>query len=201
MECFGLEVHVVSFLADVSRSQKLSHFFLDVAEDWSEFLQSLGLHAGYCPGEWRIYQNLVAHIEGEISELVQTPVVKVSSVATVSSTTHQNCQKNDSALLSCLVETTSTVLVTGQVTGTVGTKGTSVTNWRVKYPIPVQKLEIPFSKGGDTRTGIGSHGLIPLLRLLHDIADVNLDILHVLDGKAAFHLIHLVTSFWSNICI
>ena len=194
MEGLRLEVEVAPLLAGVGACQQLGHLLLDVTQNWTKLLEGLGLDPGYRPGEWRVHQDLVAHLEGEVSELLQAPVVEVSAVSAVGGAAHEDREEDDPPLLGGLVQAAGPSLVPGQVAGTVGTEGAPIADRGVEDFVPVYQLEVPVSQRGDARIGERAHGLVPLLHLLHYRADVNLDILHVLDRKTAFHLIHLLTS-------
>ncbi len=121
-------------------------------------------------------------------------MVEVSAVSAVGGAAHEDREEDDPPLLGGLVQAAGPSLVPGQVAGTVGTEGAPIADRGVEDLIPVYQLEVPVSQRGDARVRERAHGLVPLLHLLHYRADVNLDILHVLDRKTAFHLIHLLTS-------
>jgi len=84
----GLEVHIESFLTGVSSCQELHDLFLTVLQGLAEVLEGLGLLAQDGAIKGSVHQDLAAHIEWHISELVQTPVVQVPAVSSMGAGSH-----------------------------------------------------------------------------------------------------------------
>ncbi|OPX76512.1 MAG: hypothetical protein A4E43_01318 [Methanosaeta sp. PtaB.Bin005] len=84
----GLEVHIMAFLTGVTGSQELHDLLFAILQGLAEVLERLGLFAQDGAIKGSIHQDLAAHIEGHISEFVQTPVVKVPAVSSMGAGSH-----------------------------------------------------------------------------------------------------------------
>jgi len=71
-----------------SGRQELHDLLLAVLQGLAEVLEGLGLFAQYGAIEGSIHQDLATHIERHISELIQTPVVKVPAVSGMGAGSH-----------------------------------------------------------------------------------------------------------------
>ena len=138
----------------------------------------------------RIYQDLVAHVELHVAELVHAPVVKMPSMGRMRTATHQACNQNDLAAGSGLINAASSALVSGKVAWTIGTKSACIVCRGVHDLVSVSDHMIPGSERCHAGLGMWTHLLVPLIRFLNDSPYVDLDVLHVLNRKAALSCCH-----------
>ena len=143
MQSFGLEIDESALLAGVSRSQKLYDLFLKVIESLVEVLEALGLaaHDGLIQG--RIYQDLVAHVELHVAELIHAPVIEMSSMGGMRTAPHQAGNQNNLAAGTGLINAACSALVACKVAWTIGTQSTSIIRWRIHDLVSIGNHMIP----------------------------------------------------------
>ncbi|OPX77593.1 MAG: hypothetical protein A4E45_01802 [Methanosaeta sp. PtaB.Bin039] len=115
----------------------------------------------------------------------------------VGAAAHQTGDQDDLAAGSLLVYAAGSALVTGQVARTVGTESAGIVGRRIEYSIAVHYLEVPVSERRDLGLRERAHRLVPFILLFNDSSDVDLDVLHVLNCKAALGLYHRVIGLLS----
>ena len=191
VKSLGIEVLVAGFLPDMAACQKLSHLLLYVAEDRPEVLYGLRLDTADGPRQGCIHQDLGSHIEGHVPEPLQTPVVQVPAVRTVSAAAYQDSQQHNLSLSGLHSDAACTALIACQVARPIGTERASVTYGVVIYPVSVGQLKIPVPELCYVGIWGRPHRLIPFILFLNDSSYVDLDVLHVLNSKAALHFAHV----------
>jgi len=190
VKSLGFEVLVGALLSGMGGSEKLYDLFLQIVEALLEVLQALGLAADDGLVHGRVYQDLVAHVELHVAELINAPVIEMPAVSRVRAAAHEAGDQNDLAAGSCLIYAAGSALVSCQVARAVGTKSTGIVSRCIHDPVSVCEHLIPLSERCHARLGERTHLLIPLLSLLNDSSDVDLDVLHVLNRKAALFCCH-----------
>jgi len=110
----------------------------------------------------------------------------MSAVGSMCAAAHEAGNENDFAAGTGLINAASAFLVSSQVAWAVGTKSACIVCGSIHDLVSVSKYVIPASERCHTWLGNWTHLLVLFLSLFNDSSDVDLDILHILNRKAAF---------------